>query len=128
MENVLKRKREPEPHFRLDRVSPGCLLVFAKSVSDSNFNTFFDDENFDLKHEEEGWLSTNNEGPHANDPHSFILSLRANPQLDNKNVVFAKVIEGQQVLVQLKQLKAVDLSGSPASQVEIVNSGLVICT
>ena len=67
------------------------------SIYGENFN----DENFILKHEEAGLLSMANSGPNTNGCQFFIL-LNACEWLDNKHVVFGKIIDSMSIMTLRK--------------------------
>ncbi|CUS23373.1 LAQU0S09e03312g1_1 [Lachancea quebecensis] len=67
--------------------------------------TFFDDENFDLKHDRPGRLSMANiNKPNTNASQFFIVtSIEALEDLDNKHVVFGQVVAGLEDLIEKVQ-------------------------
>lgn len=81
----------------------------------------FNDENFKLTHDEEGYLSMANSGPNTNSSQFFIL-LGPAPHLDGKHVVFGKVIEGMGYIRNIGTTP-VDFSDSPVNPVKITESG-----
>lgn len=67
----------------------------------SIYGNKFEDENFQIKHTTPGLLSMANAGPNTNGSQFFITFVPC-PWLDNKHVVFGKVVKGLEVLKELE--------------------------
>ncbi|KAJ2156792.1 Peptidyl-prolyl cis-trans isomerase-like 1 [Coemansia sp. RSA 552] len=64
----------------------------------------FDDENFELKHTGPGLLSMANSGPNTNGC-QFFLTLNQTPWLDDKHVVFGKLVDGLLTLRKIENVQ-----------------------
>lgn len=71
---------------------------------ESIYGEKFEDENFNFSHNETGLLSMVNTGPNTNGSQFFIIC-EPSPQLDEKHVVFGKVISGLNLVRTLENIE-----------------------
>ena len=87
----------------------------------SIYGNKFPDENFKIQHHGRGWLSMANAGPNTNGSQFFILFDKT-PWLDDRHVVFGKVIEGMDLLDKIENSET-NRSDVPAKEIKIADSG-----
>ena len=90
----------------------GCLSIYGDK---------FDDENFELKHTGPGLLSMANSGPGTNGC-QFFITCDASDWLDNKHVVFGKVIDGMLTVRKIENV-TVGANSKPKLSCQIVQCG-----
>ncbi|KAK0181863.1 hypothetical protein PV327_000050 [Microctonus hyperodae] len=86
----------------------------------SIYGNKFEDENFTLKHTEPGILSMANAGPGTNGSQFFITCAKTS-WLDNKHVVFGKVVEGMDVVRRLESMGS--QSGKTSKKIIVTDCG-----
>jgi peptidyl-prolyl isomerase D len=93
--------------------------------SNSIYGQNFPDENFNLLHDEKYLLSMANAGPNTNGC-QFFITLDTLPNLDNKHVVFGKIIDDKSKQI-IDQLKSIDTNANdkPNIDCKIVDCGLI---
>ncbi|CAL4101494.1 unnamed protein product, partial [Meganyctiphanes norvegica] len=84
----------------------------------------FEDENFEYRHDTPFLLSMANRGKDTNGSQFFITTQTA-PHLDDKHVVFGRVVSGQEVVVTIEDL-AVDNRSRPLQPAVVSNCGELV--
>merc|ERR1712086_469668 len=102
-------------------IQGGDIVKGDGTGSLSIYGSQFDDENFDLKHTEAGMLSMANSGPNTNGCQFFITCDKCD-WLDNKHVVFGKVIDG---LLTVRKIENMSVGGAnkPKLAVTVLECG-----
>ena len=100
-------------------IQGGDIINQDGTGSISIFGQQFEDENFQLKHTSKGLLSMANSGPNTNGS-QFFITTEVTPHLDNKHVVFGKVVKGYDIIEKIENL-ATDANDKPYQVVRIVN-------
>lgn len=91
----------------------------------SIYGQFFDDETFEVKHEE-GIVSMANNGKNTNGSQFFIVTDQDIAEIDGQNVAFGKVYEGMDVVKSIESQKTVSIEGrgdKPVDDCVIVDCG-----
>ncbi|EGR28794.1 peptidyl-prolyl cis-trans isomerase, putative [Ichthyophthirius multifiliis] len=90
--------------------------------SESIYGKTFKDENFEAKHIGRGILSMANNGKDTNGS-QFFITFKDCPHLDNKHVVFGKLIKGFNALEDLENIASKD--GIPLQEAVIIDCGVL---
>lgn len=110
------------------RIIPGFVVQTGDfergdgSGGRSIYGKYFEDENFDIKHDQPGLLSMANAGPNTNGS-QFFITLDYTPHLDGKHVVFGKVIAGMNIVKRIEKYGTEE--GTPRETIKITNCGML---
>uniref|UniRef100_A0A7S1UGG5 Peptidyl-prolyl cis-trans isomerase n=1 Tax=Phaeomonas parva TaxID=124430 RepID=A0A7S1UGG5_9STRA len=100
-------------------IQGGDFISGDGTGSKSIYGDRFEDENFTLQHLGPGFLSMANSGPGTNGC-QFFITAAACDFLDNKHVVFGKVLDAESLLVVRKIENVPTSSGNNAPRMPVV--------
>ena len=98
----------------------GDFTNFNGTGGESIYGAKFRDENFTLKHTQEGLLSMANAGPNTNGSQFFITTVLC-PWLDGKHTVFGAVVDGYDIVKKMEACGKSD--GTPKKKIVIEDCG-----
>lgn len=104
-------------------IQGGDYENFNGTGGSSIYGEKFDDENFQLKHDQPFLLSMANAGPNTNGSQFFITTVKT-PHLDGKHVVFGKVIAGKSVVRQVERTET-GPSDKPVKDCKVIACGIL---
>ncbi|KAL6940458.1 peptidyl-prolyl cis-trans isomerase cpr6 [Hanseniaspora vineae] len=103
----------------------GDFTNFNGTGGESIYGEKFEDENFTHKHTGPFLLSMANAGPNTNGSQCFITTSNAPlTHLDNKHVVFGKVIQGKRIVRAIEKTEC-DQGDKPVKDVKITDCGVL---
>ncbi|ANB14315.1 peptidylprolyl isomerase CPR6 [Sugiyamaella lignohabitans] len=103
-------------------IQAGDIIEGDGTGGESIYGPSFNDENFKIKHSEPFLLSMANAGPNTNGSQFFITTVPT-PHLDNKHVVFGKLIAGKRTVRDIENLSVDPTNDRPVKNVIISNCG-----
>ena len=105
-------------------VQGGDITIGDGYGGESVYGGEFNDENFNLKHENGGVVSSANNGPNTNSS-QFFITTSPQLQLDGENVVFGNVVEGLDIIKRVENDVATDEDDCPLQKIFILDCGEV---
>ncbi|ODV58133.1 peptidylprolyl isomerase CPR6 [Ascoidea rubescens DSM 1968] len=91
---------------------------------ESIYGEKFDDENFKLSFDKPFYLAMANSGPNTNGSQFFITTVKT-PHLDNKHVIFGKLLYGKKLLKKMENLKT-DSNDAPLKPCKVLDSNQIL--
>ncbi len=88
----------------------------------SIYGRYFEDENFEVKHDKAGLLSMANSGRDTNGS-QFFITLDYTPWLNDKHVVFGEVKKGMDIIAIIG--KCGTYEGKPTKKIKITDCGMI---
>ncbi|XP_070537285.1 peptidyl-prolyl cis-trans isomerase B-like [Ptychodera flava] len=124
-----KRKKRSYSGSFIHRIMKGTGIIGGDFINDdgsgvySIHGKYFADENFKIKHSSPGMVSMASHGEHKNGC-QFMISSAETPWLDNRTVVFGKVLKGMDIVYRINDILPTAL-GRPMVDVKIEKSGRI---
>jgi len=104
-------------------IQMGDIIKGDGSSGRSIYGDRFNDEEFILSHRSAGWVAMANHGPDTNASQFYIMLTKAR-WLDNKHVVFGKVVRGMDVVEAIGNVPSDPNTAIPYKRVKIVDCGV----
>ena len=130
--NGIKNKKTPAyKNTKFNCIIPNFMVQGGDVINNngtsgySAYGKYFPDENFNLKHNQEGLVSMANCGKDKNNSQFFILTKQGGCcHLDNKYVVFGIIIKGYDIIKKMENIKT-NANNIPVEECMISECGLV---
>jgi len=100
----------------------GDITNYDGTGGRSIYSHTFDDENFIYSHEKPYLLCMHNTGPNSNNS-KFIITTSIDEAMNGRNVVFGKVIRGEDIIQRIEEEDVVDFK--PVDTIVISNCGVL---
>ncbi|VEN38521.1 unnamed protein product [Callosobruchus maculatus] len=113
-------------HTAIERIfiQGGDILYDNGTGSISIYGKYFDDENFTIKPDSAGLLVMVNHGPNTNGC-QFLITTMAVPWIEDTNVVFGKVLKGEEVVHRIEHYKT-DVNDKILRNVVVTGVGEIV--
>ncbi|XP_012268209.2 peptidyl-prolyl cis-trans isomerase D [Athalia rosae] len=102
-------------------IQGGDIINFDGSGGESIYGPHFEDESFEKKNTEAGYLVMVNEGSRNSNSSQFVITSIPCPHLDETNVVFGKVLKGMGIVTELNEVPTI--KDVPQQVIRIVDCG-----
>ena len=106
-------------------IQGGDIINYDGTSGYSAYGQYFKDENYELKHNQEGLLAMANCGKDKNNSQFFILTRRGGySELDDKYVVFGIIVKGYDIVKKIENSK-INKEFRPIRECRIIDCGIV---
>jgi cyclophilin family peptidyl-prolyl cis-trans isomerase len=106
-------------------IQGGDIINYDGTGGYSGYGPYFKDENFILKHNQEGLLAMANCGKDKNNSQFFITTRRGGYEdLNDKYVVFGIIVKGYEIVKKIEESK-INRDYKPKNECRIIDCGLI---
>jgi|GEM_PF-381004 len=108
-----------------DEINPWVLDVTPETIKQYQDAGYKYDKNLASLKNEPGMVAMANSGPNTNGSQFFIITEKAQPQLDGKHTVFGKVVEGMDIVKQIAAAETDSTNNRPKQAISIKKAYIV---